>query len=210
MSGHSWEKDLVVLAADKGIEMAIRGILTRQESLGICCVSTAFLVHPAHDPGCVRTPEVFLRPYISGVSHALVVLDHEGSGHETLPRTELELQIENLLKRNGWDDRAAVIVIAPELENWVWSDSSAVAEKLGWQGQLRLLRSRLEDLNLWHANALKPEHPKDAMTWALREVRKPRSSAIYRELAENVGLQRCSDPAFQKLRTTLQKWFPRD
>ncbi len=39
-------------------------------------------------------------------------------------------------------------------------------------------------------------------------LRKPRSSAIYRALAESVSFRRCIDPAFQKLVTTLQTWFP--
>jgi hypothetical protein len=45
------------------------------------------------------------------------------------------------------------------------------------------------------------------MEKALRVARKPRSSLLYRELAENVNMERCLDPAFLKLRTTLRKWF---
>ncbi len=37
---------------------------------------------------------------------------------------------------------------------------------------------------------------------------KPRSSAIYLALAQAVSTERCSDPAFAKLRQCLREWFP--
>ncbi|MBI3182840.1 MAG: hypothetical protein HYZ28_11940 [Myxococcales bacterium] len=46
------------------------------------------------------------------------------------------------------------------------------------------------------------------MEQALFMSRKPRSSARYRTLAERVGLDACTDPAFQKLREVLAAWFP--
>jgi len=210
MNAHTWQFDLVVLAADKDMEMAVRGLLTRQKSLGIRNITADCLVHPEHDPGCARTSEVFLRPYIPSHQHALVVMDHEGSGCKSVDRAALELRIENLLRKNGWDDRAAVVVITPELENWVWSDSPLVDEKLGWQRQPQPLRACLEKESFWMVGEPKPSRPKEALIWALRRVRQPRSSAIYRQLAEAVDLLRCSDPAFQKLRRTLQNWFPAD
>jgi hypothetical protein len=54
---------------------------------------------------------------------------------------------------------------------------------------------------------LKPARPKEALEAALRVVRVPRSSAIYKALAEKVSLSRCTDPAFLKLKTVLQQWF---
>lgn len=41
----------------------------------------------------------------------------------------------------------------------------------------------------------------------LCDVRKPRSSAIYQQLAMRVSLVRCHDPALAKLRRILQDWF---
>ncbi|NLE39791.1 MAG: hypothetical protein GX621_17365 [Pirellulaceae bacterium] len=204
------ERQLVVLSADKDIEMTIRGLLTRPQALEIRPVAAEHLVHPQHDPGCRLTPEVLLRPYAGSFSHALVVMDHEGSGGETTSRTALESQIEEQLAKNGWGDRAAVVVIAPELENWVWSDSPEVDARLGWREQHVTLRSWLAQQNLWPNAEPKPVRPKEAMECVLRHVRKPRSSSIYRQLAETVGLRRCEDPAFEKLRETLRRWFPSD
>ena len=43
---------------------------------------------------------------------------------------------------------------------------------------------------------------------ALGQVRKPRSSATFRQIAEKVSFNNCTDAAFLKLLTTLRKWFP--
>jgi hypothetical protein len=56
---------------------------------------------------------------------------------------------------------------------------------------------------------IKPQRPKEALERALQEVRKPRSSAIYRQLASTVSLEGCTDPSFRRLKTTLQTWFPK-
>lgn len=56
--------------------------------------------------------------------------------------------------------------------------------------------------------AIKPHAPKEAMEAVLRLARLPRSAARYRQLAEKISLDRCSDETFRKLRTTLQTWFP--
>ena len=53
----------------------------------------------------------------------------------------------------------------------------------------------------------KPIKPKTVLENALREVRRKRSSAIFREIAENVSFSRCVDAAFMKLKDQLQSWF---
>ena len=48
---------------------------------------------------------------------------HGSGGEFTRPET-LEIDLENQLKSNGWpNNNAAVIIIEPELEAWVWTDS---------------------------------------------------------------------------------------
>ena len=121
-----------------------------------------------------------------------------------MTRSQLEQKVEAKLFRVGWQ-QAAAIVLEPELEIWVWSDSPHVVEILGW---------KQPDLNRWlkhqrflRENELKPTRPKESMEAALRQVRKPRSSILYRRLAEKVSLGRCTDDAFNKFKTTLQNWF---
>lgn len=126
-----------------------------------------------------------------------------------MTREQLELQVEGQLAAAGWHGNSAVIVIDPELENWVWSPSPHVSTALGWRDANEDLRQWLvEEGFLAAAAQAKLSRPKKAMEAVLRHVRKPRSSAIYREIAGKVSLTSCVDPAFQKFCQTLQGWFP--
>jgi hypothetical protein len=199
--------DLVVLVADANIEFAIRGLLTRYRSLGIRRVSTAVFRHPRRDPGCLRHGHDFLRSYPSRFAHGLVVFDRDGCGDETESRTELESRVEELLGVAGWADRAQAVVIDPELESWVWSNSPHVDTALGWTDREPDLRTWLASEGLLVVGASKPDRPKEALECALRAVHKPRSSSIYHEIAAKVSLKGCLDPAFGKLVSVLQNWF---
>ena len=138
----------------------------------------------------------------------MVIFDCEGCGNENLSRQRLEEEVEGRLAANGWPDRSRAIVIDPELEAWVWSNSPHVDAAMGWTGRTPGLRRWLMEKGMLQATEQKPRRPKEAVEMALRVVQKPRSSAIYRELARTVGLERCTDPAFLKLKETLQRWFP--
>lgn len=63
------------------------------------------------------------------------------------------------------------------------------------------------DKNQWPPGQAKPTDPKVALEMALREARKPRSSAIYLDLAQKVSLRGQSEPAFLLFMQTLQSWF---
>lgn len=202
------KKDLVLLLADKNMQFAVNGILSRPQSLSIRPVTWDSFVHPESDPGCLLRADAFLRLFLNRYSHAIVILDREGCGRQHLPREELEAQVEESLAQCGWNDRAVAMVIDPELENWVWSDSSEVERILGWSGQEQPLRQWLSAKGFIDAGSMKPPRPKEAMQEVLRFVRKPRSSALYLQLAQRVGFSRCEDPAFHKLKETLRSWFP--
>jgi hypothetical protein len=198
--------DLVVLAADRNIEFAMRGILERHQAIGIRGIRFDIYVHPERDPGCRHHGAEFLRPFQRRHHHALVVFDREGSGKQRR-REEIEAELDAQLGTSGWGERAAAIVIDPEVEQWVWSQSPAVEEVLGWAGRDPSLGAWLRQERWWHAGAPKPHRPKEAMQAALRMVGKPRSSSQYRALASKVTLQRCQDPAFLALLEVLRRWF---
>ncbi len=109
------------------------------------------------------------------------------------------------LASSGWDDRAAVIVVDPELENWVWSDSPEVDQAVGW-AELVPLRQWVREQSFDFQGG-KPRRPKEALEAVLRQVQKPRSSELFQRLAQRVGLDRCRDPAFGKLKQCLTSWF---
>jgi hypothetical protein len=200
------KRDLIVLVADKNMAAAVSGMLQRHVALGIGAVMADILRHPEKDCGCRTGGVEFLSSFVNRYHHALLIFDHEGCGVEKRNVQELEEEIETSL-REKWGDKGAVVIIAPELDIWVWSDSPHVERVLGWAERTPKLRSWLSAQGYIMAGQKKPIRPKEALEEVLRVVRKPRSSSIYQSLAKRVTLARCSDRAFVKLRTTLQQWF---
>lgn len=200
-------KDLIVLVADKNMEAVMAGLLDRPQALGIRAISFDIFVHPRRDPGCLTGADDFLRPFSSAYRYALVLFDHDGCGREAVPAGELAEEVKGRLKNAGWQDRAECVVIAPELEVWAWTASPHVARGLGWAGRTPSLREWLAEKGYWQPEDPKPAQPKVAFEAALREVRKPRSSAIYSDLARSVSLKGHTEPAFFRLTQTLQSWF---
>ncbi|MDL1960157.1 MAG: hypothetical protein LWX01_00375 [Deltaproteobacteria bacterium] len=201
--------DLIALVPGKDERETIDGLLSkRSRSLGICRISFQILVHPRRDPGCYIEAQDILQPYINRAAYALVIFDHEGSGQEKRRVDDLASDLKGRLFRSGWGDRVQVLVIEPELEVWVWSDSPQVDVSLGWSRHSTNLRTWLSNKGFWPNESQKPPRPKECLLEALREVRVRRSAAIYRQLAESVSLERCQDPEFNKLKGILRSWFP--
>lgn len=207
MTAERHRRDLVALVADKSMEATLRGLLRRPEALGTRAISCEIYSHPAFDAGCRARGPTFLRTFCNQFQHALILFDREGSGRDAADPRELERQIEKDLARNGWEDRAAAIVLDPELEIWVWSDSPEVDRVLGWSGREPPLRQWLVENAFLASPSGKPARPKEALLNALRHVGKPPSAALFRQLSERVSFRRCTDRAFQKLHGQLVNWF---
>lgn len=204
-------RDLVVLAADKHISVSLDTLLDqRQDDLGIRKLSYQTFRHSGKDPGCRIKAAEFLRPFNRQYNYALVVFDRRGCGSPDLPE-EIQKNVETDLSRNGWSNRSKVIVIDPELEAWVWSRCSKVAEVLGWGTDFELLQRWLSDKGLWPARCTKPQDPKRALEKVLRHKKKqPRSSALFKKLAASIQFNTCRDTAFKELKRTLRTWFPKE
>lgn len=209
MSDQRPVRDVIFLLADRNMEATVSALLERYQSLGIRQLDFVIRDHPQNDPGCCLRAHEFLRPFCRRYSRAIVAFDREGCGKEDLSRTAIEEEVEERLANSGWpDDRARAVVVDPELEAWVWSDSPKVDEVLGWAGRTPNVRDWLQQQKFAIVDNGKPVRPKEAVEAALRCVRKARSSAIYRDLAAQVSLRRCVDPAFNKLKASLREWFP--
>ena len=199
---------LIVLAADKHIAASLEVLIgRRRDDLGICPISFDILRHPESDPGCRTKSVEFLRPLINRYARALVVFDYRGCGSKA-PRETIQQKVELGLERNGWPGRSKVIVIAPELESWVFSPTGDLARVLGWDGDFNQLRAWLEESGLWPGRQSIPTNPKEATRQALRRSGKVLSSALFKELASASRFDDCHDPAFNEFRATLQAWFP--
>jgi len=201
------QKDLIVLASDQDISSSLMGLFSRIQAFGIRQLENDIFVHPEHDPGCLLRGHDFLRPFVTRYKHALVIFDREGCGQDHLSREILENQLEGRLSGSGWGQRAASIVIDPELEIWVWSSSPHVDSVLGWKNVQPNLRTWLLENGFLNKDEVKPKKPKKAMRGALRVVSKSVSSARFSELAQKVSIANCNDPAFVKLKVTLKQWF---
>ena len=200
-------EDLIVLAADGSIKAVFEAVLNRHHSLGIREISYRVILQPDHDPGVLQSGHKLLQAQSKNYRHGLTVCDRQGCGKEFRPREELEASIEKHLS-NHWGDRAAAIVIDPELEIWVWTDSPHVAEVIGWPSGMPALQHWLRSEGFLAEGQVKPNDPKTALQKAVRLRKKRQSSSLFRILASKVSLKNCIDPAFLKLRATLTRWFP--
>jgi hypothetical protein len=200
-------KDLIVLVADLDTEIAFREILQRTEALGIRKIDATFRRHPGRDSSCLLDAHEFLRSFHNQFLRCLVAFDKDGCGQETQSREQLENRVESLLEINGWRQRSAALVLDPELEVWVWSESPHVSKALGFSNlneTKRFLQEKGFDLD----QRSKPLRPKEAMREALKKNQKRPSAAIFGQLAKAVSLRNCQDPAFEKLKRVLGEWFP--
>lgn len=200
-------KDLVLLVADKNAQFALTGALQRPEALGIGPVESEFRVHPGRDGGARKTGPEILALERHRFRHALLVFDFEGSGTDLPDALAVEAQLDAKL-RTRWGGQAKAIVIEPELDVWVWGSDNAVAEAIEWPTG-RPLRGWLRAQGFAFDANQKPTRPKEALAAALRVPGWPRSSAVFRRIAERISLQRCIDPAFIRLRNQLAAWFPK-
>jgi len=210
MSASCSRKDLVVLVADKDMEMTLQGLLVRHQSLGIRPIQYEVYRYPGRDSGCRTQGITFLRNFCNQFKNAILIFDHEGSGREPQSAEELETQLEDDLQKNGWENRASAIVINPELEIWIWSDSTEVDHVAGWGNRIPSLRDWLVAEDFLDTKDAKPDRPKEAFRHALRHVQKQPSSALFKKLSDKVSFRKCQDRSFQKLLTTLRKWYPKN
>lgn len=202
--------NLIVLVADRNTQFLMQGLFTRHQSFGIKDISESIdhiFVHIQRDAGCYNQCSEFLKPFYKDYNYALVIFDHEGCGQEHKSREEIENELEQKLSISGWENRAKVIVLEPEIESWVWSNSPHVEKVLGWEEKNPDLKTWLQNKGFLQEDEIKPSRPKEAVEEAMREVRKPRSSSIYQQLSEKVSFKHCIDESFLKLKLTLQEWF---
>jgi hypothetical protein len=202
-------KDLIILVADQDIEFLIKGVLPRihRSNHRIQKFSFDVFKHPGRDPGCLNEAHEFLRGFTNQYRNAMVVLDFEGAGDtEKKNRTGFERIIEKNLHKNGWNnDNSTAIVIAPECENWIWVKDQHLKPAINWKDSKTAIDS-IEEHGFKTLNN-KPVRPKEAFEYVLKQVNTPRSSSIFKKIAERASINQCTDPAFSKMIEKLTDWF---
>ena len=196
--------DLGLILADKNMEYAVRGICSRSESLAIRTITIQTKVLPGRDGGTRTTGPDLLRLWHGQILHGIVMLDWDGSGASQNSAIELETDLDTRIAPT-WGDRAKAIVIDPELDGWMWGSDNVLKQVLDCDFPIR---EWLRERNFEFAENGKPILPKNAMDALMTELRRPRSSATYKKIADRISLNKCVDPAFVRFRATLQRWFP--
>lgn len=206
-------RPLFFLVADKNMEFMIRGFFERDGwDKAVGCtpfdMESSDIV-PAvgrNDPGLYAQADTLLSPYRGRYRHVVVMVDAAWEGSPGA--SAISARLDEHIQRAGWRGGMGLgLVLDPELEQWVWSTSPHVARILGWSST-EALETALVDSGRLVRGDHKPKDPKEAMEWALRRARKPRSSALYQKVACRVSLRRCADPALACLLDRLRAWFP--
>lgn len=209
-------RDLLVYVADGNMAAAVAGLLDRDQAHRVIgCAPFTFdsrtdikVAKGQNDPGVYTRGAELIRPFVGDYTHVVVVVDEEWEGS---PGAEaLEHQLRSHLVAAGWsEERGLALVVSPEADVWLWSDSPHTATTLGW-GSWTTLRPALEDAGWLAPGAQKPARPKEAAEWALRQGPKriPRSSRLYRQVSSQVSVRRCEDPALETFIDQLRCWFP--
>lgn len=208
--------DLLFFVADKDMAEAIGGLLERDQIHSIVgCGRFGFdsrrdikIAVGQNDPGLYVRAKELLRPFAADYAHAVVIVDEEWTGSPGADAIERALR--HHLRDAGWRDGNSLgLVVRPEADVWLWSDSPHSATALGWESW-GALRPALETQGFLTAGRTKPERPKEAAEWALRNGGKkiPRSAALYRQVSSKASINRCEDDALARLLNALRTWFP--
>lgn len=200
--------DLAVIVADKNMQSALKGIFGRHQSLGIRPITWQINISSGRDGGVRRSGPEVLTLRRREANHGIIMLDWEGSGVEDEKgalAVDLEAELDGRL-RVDWEDQAKSIVIDPEVDAWVWGSDNAIRQSLSCD--IANLRGWLEGRGFaFHLNR-KPVRPKEAIEDLMNHLRLPRSSSYYQQITSTISLEKCVDPAFLRLKATLQRWFP--
>jgi len=203
------KKDLLILVPDKNTKYVLDGLLHRHHSFGIRSITYDIYIHPLRDPGIYHYAYDFMLPFASQYSYSLVFCDREGSGQELKTSDEIAIEIKSKFDITDWQNRVEIIVINPELEIWAWVDSPHLTSNLGWS-TFSSLQKFVQQQGFWRHDSFKPDRPKEAIETALREKKVPRSSAIYKKIAEEVSFKNCQEESFMKFKSILKLWFAKE
>ena len=195
----------MLLVADKNMQFALQGALSRPEALGIRPISHEFRSHPGRDGGIRASGSRVLAGERNRFQHALMLLDFEGCGTQLLDPIALEQELDRQI-RVTWNDDGKTIVISPEVDIWLWGSDNALREVFQWPLQAGV-RDFLQSKGFEFSADGKPVRPKEALEAMVPVHRQARSSALYEKVTNKISLRNCRDPAFLRLREQLRIWF---
>ncbi|MEO5347715.1 MAG: hypothetical protein H7834_15255 [Magnetococcus sp. YQC-9] len=205
------KKDLLVLTADADTEAIMNAVLQRYPSLGIRHIDFKVMRYPGRDNGVFQQGHNFVRLFKDEYRYLLVIFDHHGSGCNQLVDA-CQQEIQSRLDGVSWSERSSSIVVAPEVEAWIWNNNNSICSFFGLQ------ESRLHELiieyckrNNYKESRIKSEHPKELFDHICHVTLQkghllPRE---YNRIAQRASLTDWQEsPSFGVLVTQLRTWFP--
>lgn len=207
-------RPLLVYVADKNMAEAVGGLLSRRGfHHAIGCAPFDFdsrqdikVANGQNDPGLYTRGGELISPFRDDYERAVLIADEEwdGSPGADAMRDALRRHLDDA----GWvGDTGLPLVVSPEADVWLWSDSPHSATALGW-ASWDDLRPALQDHGFIQVGRQKPERPKEAAEWALATKRLSRAAWRYREVSSKVSIRRCEDDALRVFINQLRTWFP--
>jgi hypothetical protein len=189
--------DLFVLTADAQMKAVFDAILPRHKAMGIRQISFEVVPHPRRDSGVFTSGPELIRPKRkTEYAYVLLAFDYHGSNCAG-PPDSCRHKLQRRLEEMSWRDRSSIVVIDPELEEWLCHSPPSIAKVLDCGvSSLRLEGTAVD--------------PKASLTRIFLEHknRGPRLRDLA-EIARFASLQAWnSSPSFRILKTTLQNWFP--
>jgi len=214
-------KELLFRVADKCMAESIAGVFDRMAwEHVIGCRRFEFdnrvgsgdikVASGRNDPGLFSEGCELVRPFFGEYRRVVMIVDEDWKGS---PKAEkIEARLRDHLVRAGWShDDVLPLVVCPEVDVWLWSESPHSAAALGWPSWAEL-RPALEREGWIRPGQAKPDQPKEAADWALRHCghNARRSAALYRQVASKASIKRCEDTSLERLLNALRTWFPQE
>lgn len=208
-------RDCMFYVADTNMAEAFKGFLSRPQfhkSLG-CGPFEFDSLHDIGraegrtDGGLWRHAGGLCKGFLQTHRRLVVCLDRDFGGSPG--QAQIRSDIEGQLFAVGWQpDAFKVLVIDPELEQWIWQDNIHVQNALHHTGN-QTLRAMLLASGEWPAGKVKPVDPKGVLERIVRaNLGGNRSSAIYSKITSRVSVGSCQDGEFIALKLQLSNWFP--
>lgn len=205
-------KDLLVYVADADALAFIRALLQRPQALGIREIRYDIERHPQRDAGMVLSGAELVRMQKGRYQKALLIWDYHGCGrdHKQTP-AEIAAEIQDKLDRFNWIDNSAVIVLTPELEQWLWFCDNAIAAycDIPLEELQQWVQRRASQLGMDIA-ALKAEQPKELFEHLMRNrLKRTISPRDFEEIGKRASVQALMGcDSFGAITSVLRSWFP--
>ncbi|MBK5931883.1 methylation-associated defense system protein MAD4 [Halochromatium salexigens] len=190
----------------------MRSILRKHQALGIRQIAVDIERHPLRDSGMVQSGAQLTRMKKGYYHKALLMWDHHGSGrdHKQAPAA-VQDEIQRDLDAYTWKDKSAVIILVPELEQWIWYCESALLNHCGitneqLQGFVDAYARKMSK----SPDELKAEQPKELFEYVLRDrLKRTISPRDFEEIGSRAGIQGLmACDSFQAIVDRLRAWFP--